>query len=80
MNKKYEFTGETMDCFGYTLRRIKAIENFGDVKKGDIGGWIETEKNLYPSAFPFYFLFDYVFAALFYSLVPPHFFMPPAPL
>lgn len=46
MNPKYEFTGETMDCFGYTLRQIEAIENFGDVKKGDIGGWIETEKNL----------------------------------
>ena len=46
MNQKYEFTGETMRHFGYTLHRIKAIENFGDVKKGDIGGWIETEKNL----------------------------------
>ena len=46
MNQKYEFTGETMNHFGHTLHRIKALASFGDVKKGDIGGWIEAEKNL----------------------------------
>lgn len=46
MNQKYEFTGETMRHFGRTLHRIKALENFGDVKKGDLGGWIESEDNL----------------------------------
>lgn len=28
------------------LYRIEALKDFGDVKKGDIGGWIEKEKNL----------------------------------
>ena len=46
MNQKYEFTGETTNHFGHTLHRIKALASFGDVKKGDIGGWIEAEKNL----------------------------------
>ena len=46
MNQKYEFTGETKNHFGHTLHRIKALASFGDVKKGDIGGWIEAEKNL----------------------------------
>lgn len=29
-----------------TLYRIKALKDFGDVKAGDLGGWIQTEKNL----------------------------------
>ena len=49
--KKYEFTGETMEKFGVTLRRIRALK---DVKqgnnviaiKGETGGWIAEEKNL----------------------------------
>ena len=49
MNQKYEFTGETTNHFGYTLHRIKALASFGDVKKGDIGGWIEDEENLLES-------------------------------
>ena len=46
--KKYCFTGETIDHYGVTLHRIKAlidIPNFG-VKAGDLGGWIEKEENL----------------------------------
>ena len=31
---------------GETLYRIKALKDFGDVKKGDIGGFIKTENNL----------------------------------
>ena len=44
--KKYEFTGETKTVFGRTLHRIRAILDFGDVKAGDIGGWVEKESNL----------------------------------
>ena len=43
---KYEFTGETKVSSGRTLHRIRAVKSFGDIKKGDIGGWIESEKNL----------------------------------
>jgi len=28
------------------LQRIRAVKDFGDVKTGDIGGWIEQESNL----------------------------------
>ncbi len=48
--KKYEFTGETktIDLLfrTITLRRIRATISFGIVKDGDVGGWIENEKNL----------------------------------
>ena len=46
MNKKYEFTGETLNCLGRILHRIRALRDFGNVKAGDIGGWIEKEGNL----------------------------------
>ena len=62
MNEKYEFTGETKQVFDdflmglkgtpgeysiwRTIHRIRAKKDFGDVKKGDIGGWIENEENL----------------------------------
>ena len=29
-----------------TLYRIQALKNFGDVKAGDLGGWVEGEWNL----------------------------------
>lgn len=46
MEKKYDFTDE-MKVFGdITLRRIVALRDFGDVKAGDKGGWIEKEENL----------------------------------
>ena len=44
--KKYEFTGEIKVKFGVTLKRIRAIIDFGNVKKGEIGGFIEKEENL----------------------------------
>ena len=28
------------------LYRVKALKDFGNVKKGDMGGYIESEKNL----------------------------------
>lgn len=30
----------------YRLYRIQALRDFGDVKKGDLGGYIQTQKNL----------------------------------
>ena len=48
--KKYEFTGETKQVEllfrTVTLHRIKAVAEFGIVKVGDLGGWIEKEENL----------------------------------
>ena len=44
--KKYELTSETKVINGVKLHRIKALESFGRVEKGELGGWIESEKNL----------------------------------
>ena len=48
--KKFEFTGETRQVEllfrTVTLHRIKAVAEFGIVKVGDLGGWIEKEENL----------------------------------
>lgn len=38
MNNKYEFTGETIDRFGKTLHRIKALITFGNVCSGERHG------------------------------------------
>ena len=50
MEKKYEITKETMKVIGNngkkTLHRIKALKDFGNVKKGDFGGFVENESNL----------------------------------
>ena len=43
---KYEFTGETRTLGCCALRQIRAIRDFGHIKAGDIGGWIEKESNL----------------------------------
>lgn len=45
MEKKYVLTNETI-CAGPTLHRIQAVKDFGDVKAGDLGGFIEKEENL----------------------------------
>ena len=47
MEKKYKLTEETINVCGRTLHRIEALKDFGDVKKGDKGGFIENEENLY---------------------------------
>ena len=48
--RKYEFTGETKQVEllfrTVTLHRIKAVAEFGIVKAGDLGGWLEKEENL----------------------------------
>lgn len=46
MEIKYELIDETIQINGRTLHRIKALKDFGDVKKGDIGGYVENEWNL----------------------------------
>ncbi len=47
MDKKYELTDETIeDEVGHILHRIRALKSFSDVKKGDLGGFIESEENL----------------------------------
>jgi carbonic anhydrase/acetyltransferase-like protein (isoleucine patch superfamily) len=43
---KYELTKETKVYLDKTLYRIRAVENFGLVSKGDLGGFIEKEENL----------------------------------
>ena len=44
--KKYELTTECKEFLGRKLYRIKALIDFGSVKEGDLGGWIEKEENL----------------------------------
>lgn len=51
MSNKYELTNTTIEvsCSGRgrcTLHRIRALRDFGDVKAGDLGGFIEKESNL----------------------------------
>ena len=40
--KKYSFTGKKSGI----LKQIVALRSFGNVRKGNVGGWIEGEKNL----------------------------------
>ena len=47
MEKKYKMLKEdTIEVKGHTLYRIEALRDFGNVRKGDIGGFVEKEKNL----------------------------------
>lgn len=51
MDKKYELTEETKEIGGKTLYRIKAVKDFTlhtgeEVHVGDLGGLVESEKNL----------------------------------
>ena len=49
-NKKYKFTGKTIEFNGHVLYQIQSLINlhnhFIDVDEGDLGGWIESEDNL----------------------------------
>ena len=45
-NKKYKLTGESIEVKGKTLYRIEALKDFCEIKKGDKGGFIESENNL----------------------------------
>ena len=44
--KKYELTEETLTVSEKTLYRIRAVRDFGSVKTGEFGGYIEKEENL----------------------------------
>ena len=47
MIKKYELlTNDTIEINGNTLYRIRALHDFDDVEKGDLGGYIQSEDNL----------------------------------
>ena len=46
MSKTYKLTDETINLNGATLYRIEALKDFGEIKKGDKGGFIESENNL----------------------------------
>ena len=46
MEKKYKLTNESIKFNNRTLYRIEALKDFGDVEKGDKGGFIEYEHNL----------------------------------
>ena len=46
MERKYEFTEETKKLWNRKLHRIRALRDFGGVKAGMIGGFIEDESNL----------------------------------
>jgi hypothetical protein len=47
MNKKFELTKKTKEVGDHKLYQIKALINIRDgVKAGDLGGWVEEEKNL----------------------------------
>lgn len=46
MEKKYILTDATMTHKGRTLHRVQAVRDFGYIKTGELGGWIESEENL----------------------------------
>ena len=46
-DKKYELLKDDYkEVYGIKLYRIRALKDFGDVKKGHVGGYIEKEENL----------------------------------
>ena len=44
--KKFELTTDFITVFGIKLFGIKALVEFGTVKAGDLGGYVEKEENL----------------------------------
>lgn len=44
--KKFELTNETIEFNGRTLYRIRALKDFGWIKAGQLGGFVEKESNL----------------------------------
>lgn len=45
-DKKYILTDEVIEYYSYKLYRVMAIKDFGNIHKGDLGGWVEDESNL----------------------------------
>ena len=46
MEKKYRLTDETIEFSGVKLHRIEALKDLSVVKKGDKGGFVQSEKKL----------------------------------
>ena len=46
-SKKYKLTDETKVYNGKTLYRIQALKDFDFIHKGEVGGFVESEKNLW---------------------------------
>jgi len=44
--KKFKLTENTKQICLTTIYQIEALKDFSDVKKGDVGGWVEKESNL----------------------------------
>ena len=44
--EKYRLTEETINVNGIILYRIEALKDFGDVKEGNKGGFVENDRNL----------------------------------
>lgn len=44
--EKYELTNETINFNGKVLYRIKSLRDLECVRKGEIGGYVESERNL----------------------------------
>ena len=45
-SRKYELTNISMEFGIKTLYRIRALKDFSDVKRGELGGWVSSENNL----------------------------------
>ena len=45
-NKKFKLTSETKRYGDLVLYRIMAINDFGNVRKGELGGFVEKSENL----------------------------------
>ena len=43
---KFKLTENTKTCLGIKLFQIEALVDFKDIKRGDLGGWLEKEENL----------------------------------
>ena len=46
MEDKYKLTEESIVLLGRTLYRIEALKDFGNVIKGDKGGYVQSDENL----------------------------------
>lgn len=46
IEKKYAMTDEVIEYRGIKLHRIRALRDFGDIKAGELGGFIQREENL----------------------------------
>ena len=46
MGRKYDLSSITIRVCDMTLHRIRALRDFSNVKKGDLGGFIKNESNL----------------------------------